>query len=180
MSGVNKQNAVAVFFHREQKKLVAYVNKLIDNTADRDAEDIVQDVILNIYSKNQYDVSVDNLSAYVYRSLKNKIIDTFRKNQKNTSLDQAITPDINLSLKDILSDSVLDTVSEIEKKETYNRLYKVIETLNEKDRAIIIATEFDGKSFRYLSETWNVPIGTLLTRKSRAIRKIKEKFLKYE
>jgi len=38
----------------------------------------------------------------------------------------------------------------------------------------VIATEFDGRSFRELSEAWEIPIGTLLARKSRALRKVKD------
>jgi len=38
-----------------------------------------------------------------------------------------------------------------------------------------VATEFDGRSFRELSEEWQVPIGTLLARKSRALQKIRNK-----
>jgi DNA-directed RNA polymerase specialized sigma24 family protein len=32
----------------------------------------------------------------------------------------------------------------------------------------------EGRSFRQLSEEWGVPVGTLLARKSRALKKIKK------
>jgi len=34
-------------------------------------------------------------------------------------------------------------------------------------------TEFSGRSYRELSERWKVPIGKLLARKSRALKKIR-------
>jgi DNA-directed RNA polymerase specialized sigma24 family protein len=38
----------------------------------------------------------------------------------------------------------------------------------------LIATELKGKSFRDLSEEWGEPIGTLLSRKSRAVKTLKK------
>lgn len=53
-------------------------------------------------------------------------------------------------------------------------MFQSIELLKPDQRAIIFETEFEGTSFEELSERWNVPIGTLLSRKHRAIVKLKE------
>jgi DNA-directed RNA polymerase specialized sigma24 family protein len=37
-----------------------------------------------------------------------------------------------------------------------------------------LATEIDGFTFRDLAEEWNEPIGTLLSRKSRAAAKLRQ------
>ena len=41
-------------------------------------------------------------------------------------------------------------------------------------RAVLIATELKGKSFRELSEEWDEPMGTLLSRKSRAVKTLRK------
>jgi DNA-directed RNA polymerase specialized sigma24 family protein len=51
----------------------------------------------------------------------------------------------------------------------------VLDSLNKEQRAVIIATEFDDRPFRELSKEWEIPIGTLVARKSRALKKIREK-----
>ena len=53
-------------------------------------------------------------------------------------------------------------------------LFQAIDSLNDQARAIIIETEFNGRSFRELADQWKIPIGTLLARKSRALKKIRE------
>ena len=47
-------------------------------------------------------------------------------------------------------------------------------------KAIVIETEFEGRSFRELADEWNIPIGTLLARKSRALQKIRKELEKGE
>ena len=55
----------------------------------------------------------------------------------------------------------------------YTHLYNAIEALNDKEKTVIVATEFEGVSFGKLSQQLGVPIGTLLARKSRALKKIR-------
>ncbi len=163
------------FFRRERRGLIGYVRRWIDDTADRDGEDIVQDVAFNVFNKADVSEPIENLTAYVYQALRNRTIDLIRKKRSNVmSLDTAVNNETNLYLSDIIVDSRYRADKELEKKELRQNLFQAIDALNDQDRAIILETEFNGRSFRELSEQWNVPIGTLLARKSRALRKIRE------
>jgi DNA-directed RNA polymerase specialized sigma24 family protein len=42
---------------------------------------------------------------------------------------------------------------------------------------VVIAHEFEGVPFKELSEIWNVPQNTLLSHKSRAMKKLRKHFL---
>jgi RNA polymerase sigma factor (sigma-70 family) len=55
-----------------------------------------------------------------------------------------------------------------------HRLTEAIGKLEPRQRAILIATELKGESFRELSEAWGEPIGTLLSRKSRAVKALRQ------
>lgn len=151
------------FFQREYFRLVRYVRRLIDDAADRDAEDIVQDVMLSIFDKADVTIPIENLTAYVYRSLRNKVIDIFRRKV-----------DV-LSLSDVIYDARYDTEREVERKELMDFVFRAIDSLPAEQRVVLIATEFEGWSFRELSEEWKIPIGTLLARKSRALQHIRKK-----
>ncbi|MDD5065644.1 MAG: sigma-70 family RNA polymerase sigma factor [bacterium] len=166
---------ISEFFRKEQGKLVWYVRNRIDDSADRDAEDIVQDVMMNLFNKANVLLPVEDLSSYIYQALRNKIIDLFRRRRNEVSLDTPFSAGRNITLKDILHDARYDVATEMEKKEMQERLYAAIETLNEDEEAVVIATEFDDRSFRDLSEEWDTPIGTLLARKSRALAKLKKR-----
>jgi RNA polymerase sigma factor (sigma-70 family) len=156
-------NTIVKFFRTEYKKWVGYVRRLIDDTAERDAEDVVQDVILHIFDRADIGAPIENLSAYIYQSLRNRVVDLLRKRKDM------------LSLSNMILASSMDTASEFEKRELQEKIYQAMDYLNDEERAVVIATEFDGGSFRELSDAWGVPIGTLLARKSRALKKIRQK-----
>ena len=174
MSAKMKNKKISEFFRTEREKLVRYVRRHIDRAAERDAEDIVQDVMVNLFDRADLTIPIENLSAYIYRSLRNRVVDFFRKRRDEISLDTGSAPGRDLSLAELVHDVNGDAAANREKEELYTRLYEAIESLAEKDRAIVIATDFDGISFRRLSEEWAVPMGTLLARKSRALKKIKK------
>lgn len=156
-------NRIAEFFRSEYKKLVRFVRRLIDDAADRDAEDIVQDVMVSIFDKADISIPIENISAYIYQSLRNRIIDLLRKKKEV------------ISLSEVIKDVYYDTAREVEKKELHEHVIEAIDSLNEEQKTVIIATEFEGRSFRELSEEWQIPTGTLLARKSRALQKIRYK-----
>jgi RNA polymerase sigma factor (sigma-70 family) len=89
------------------------------------------------------------------------------------SLDAPVNGDDTLSLANILADTVLDTESQVARSEIRNRVYQAIDELPDDQKAVIIETEFQGRTFQDLSLEWEIPIGTLLSRKSRAMTRIK-------
>lgn len=168
-----QKNEIADFFLNERAKLVNFVNTKLSEMSDYDSEDIVQDVMVNLFDKTDFTAPIENVSAYIYRSLRNRIIDLVRKRKNDVSIDENLVDNKDLKLSDILHDVRYNVDHQLEKKELTNKLYASIDKLNENDKAIVIATEFENSSFRELSEEWGVPIGTLLARKNRAIKKLK-------
>jgi len=151
------------FFRRERSRLVRYVRRLIDDAADREAEDIVQDVMLSIFDRADITIPIESLSAYIYQAIRNKVIDIFRKKKEE------------IPLPDEIRDLGYSTEDEVEKKELIDHIFEALDSLPPESRAVVIATEFEGRSFRELSEEWKIPIGTLLARKSRALQQLREK-----
>jgi RNA polymerase sigma factor (sigma-70 family) len=96
------------------------------------------------------------------------------------SFDNEILTNTELKLSDVLHDIRYDTFSEVEKNEIREKLFKAIDSLKNEEKALIIATEFEGESFKELSEKWDEPLGTLLSRKSRALNKLKKILNQYK
>jgi RNA polymerase sigma-70 factor (ECF subfamily) len=176
MSKAPLQSKIASFLANERERLVRYVRRSIDDTAERDGEDIVQDVILNIFIRADFTIPIENLTAYVYQSLRNRIVDYLRKKKDMVSLDEQAFDNQDLTLADLLPDPRFDPVHEDLRLEIRQRLFQALSELNEDQRAVIVASEFEGRTFQELSEEWNVPLGTLLARKSRGLQKIKRAF----
>jgi RNA polymerase sigma factor (sigma-70 family) len=120
---------------------------------------------------------IENVSAYLYQSLRNRIIDYLRKRKMDTvSLEAVVLEGSDLRLADFLSDPHDSIIDQFEKREMFYFLFEAMETLNEGQKAVLIETEFEGRSFKELAEEWGVPVGTLLARKSRALANIRKIF----
>jgi len=174
MTAESKKNKISDFFRTEKERLVHYVRRLIDDTAEYDGEDILQEVMLNVFSRADITAPIENLSGYIYQSLRNRIVDLLRKRKGFSAfLEDELYEQSDISLSDILFDPRYDTFKLVEKKEMHRNMFEAIETLNMDEKAVIIATELEERSFSELSKEWDIPIGTLLARKSRALRKIR-------
>jgi RNA polymerase sigma factor (sigma-70 family) len=173
---MKRQNSTAVagFFSRESGRLVNFVRSLIDDATDRDAEDIVQDVAFHILEKGDILEPIEHVAGYVFQALRNRVIDIFRSRREQRSLDEPVAGESDLRLADCIADSGNDPRSQQENRDLYERAVACIRELPERDQAVIIATEMEGFSFDELSKRWNVPVGTLLSQKSRALRKIRQ------
>lgn len=165
---------MADFLRDERNKLVGYVRSLIDDASERDGEDIVQDVILSIYSRGEMASPIEDLSAYVYQSLRNRVVDYFRKKREVIPFDGTDDDEPNLSLSNILYDPKYDAFDELYRAEIRERIFEAIDMLGDDEKAVIIETEFNSRTYREMSQEWDIPIGTLLSRKSRALEKIRE------
>jgi len=162
------------FFTRDGEKLVRFVRSQTRRISEMEAEDIVADVMLNMVSRLEpAGGPVENIAAYVYRAVRNKIVDYERSRAKVTSLDGMADADGELPLLSMLAAENEEPFAQEERAERMHRLTDAIGKLEPRQRAILIATELRGKSFRELSEAWGEPIGTLLSRKSRAVKTLR-------
>lgn len=157
-------NNLKSFFSDEYHSLKAYAKSRIDDTADRDAEDIVQEVALKIFSRSDSLSPIDNIAGFVYNSIRNKIIDLMRKEKKETSLEEDVENRL-IELSGLFYGKIDNSYSEGMKKE----LEKAIVNLKPRYRNIIIAIDYEGFSYRELSETTGIPQGTLMSRRHRAL-----------
>ena len=170
----NIRAAIRDFFKKEYNKLVNYVHGYLNELSySVDAEDIIQDVALNIYSKADINAPIENLTAYVYRSVKNKIIDIRRRRRRES---MSIEDFNNKKNENILSETVsVEEEEDFYKDENvYKKMIAAMDKLKLQERDIIIETEFNRRSFNELSIEWNTPVGTLLARKHRALSKLQK------
>jgi RNA polymerase sigma factor (sigma-70 family) len=159
---------VARFFSDNYRKLVMYFQANYSNLSDMEAEDIVSDLMADLFEKADVMRDVENISAYIYRSIQNKANDYLRRRKKTVSYEAAASDEESSPGRETVPEPRYDMESEIEASEIRGRLIRALDQLEPCQRAVWIATEVDGWSFRELSEEWGVPIGTLLARKHRA------------
>ncbi len=140
-----------------------------------DAEDVVHDVLVSVLERADLPAP-DFMVAYVFRSLRNRVIDYVRTRKPTVSLE-AETDEGRGKLIDLLKDRQPNALEVLQTREGKEELFEALEELSEMEREVVIAHELEGVPFNELSQMWNVPLNTLLSHKSRAMEKLKKRFL---
>lgn len=68
-----------VLSKKEYEKLLRYTKYRVSQITDIEAEDILHEVAFKVFSKVDFESSIDHVVAYLYRSVKNKITEMVRK-----------------------------------------------------------------------------------------------------
>jgi len=158
------RNKFSDFVKSEYGRLLNFVRARVEDSSDYDGEDILNDALAGIFERADLSTPVENVAAYMYRALRNRIIDTFRSERgesipidENISytadIDGRYSPDrifMNENIREVL-DGVLN---------------KLPRELSE----VFIMNEIKNMTFREISEQTGTAPGTLMARKSRAVK----------
>jgi RNA polymerase sigma factor (sigma-70 family) len=164
ISETGNYKKLKLFFKEEYHLLKAYVNSRINDTADRDAEDIIQDVALKIFSRSDSLSPINNIAGYVYNSIKNKIIDVIRTKKEKSLLDD----ENEIRLTEFV-ELYYGTADNAYSEAMIIELKKAILNLKPLYQDIIIAIDFEGFTYKELSLETGIPEGTLMSRRHRAL-----------
>jgi len=176
MKNESTNNKLSSFFATEYRSLIRYVKKYINERYyNITAEDIIQDVAVNIFNKVDFDLQIENIAGYFYRSIRNKIADIRKRKQKELLLNDFSDGQNENSFLEVLLSNGTDNSKTIDDNGFYRKFNNALKELSPNQQAVILATEIDELSFDELSEEWGIPVGTLLSWKSRGMKKLKEK-----
>lgn len=147
--------------------------------SDEDAENIVQDVFMELWEKKEMLTMHLNLIAYLFTTIKNKCLNHLRHKtvvqETATQLQEeyAITLQMNL---DSLSafDQNLFSEQDIEKV-----ISKALYSLSEKCREIFIMSKIEGKKQKQIAAELNISINTVETQMGIAYKKLRVELKDY-
>ncbi len=164
VSEKQNENNLSSFFKEEYGSLKNYVRSKIEHTTESDAEDIIQDVALKIFSRPTDALPINNIGGFVYSAIKNRIIDILRTKKQKTN-HQKDLENLWTEFTEMFYSSVHEEYSETLK----NDLKRAVRNLKPVYRDIIVAVDFEGYSYREISEETGISAGTLMSRRHRAI-----------
>ncbi len=168
-SETENEKELKAFFNSEYHNLKAYVHSKIENDADREAEDIIQDVALKIFSRKSV-LPINNIAGFVYYSIRNKIVDIMRKDKKTKNIDDTIEAQLTGFAESFYENSESEYSDSLKLA-----LKKAIFSLKPHYREIILAIDVEGYSYTEISEETGIPTGTLMSRRHRAISQLHQK-----
>lgn len=160
----NDQLQLSTFFRKEYQALKGFVKSKIDDTADRDAEDILQDAALRIFSRPENALPINNVPGFVYSTIRNRIIDAMRT-KKERLYDENGLDHLWTEFAELFYGSEEFPYP----KHLIHQLKTKIMELKAPYRDIILAVDFEGYSYKEISLETGIPEGTLMSRRHRAM-----------
>lgn len=149
------------FFSEEYHSLKRYVNSKLKASIDKDPEDIIQDVALKLFTGADRYSPINNVAGFVYHALRNKIIDVMRKGRKK---------EINEAYNFLaFAELVYENEGFEYSKTMIDSLKHAIFKLKPEYQDIIIAIDFENYTYKEIAEETGTPVGTLMSRRHRAI-----------
>lgn len=162
-------------------KLRAFVRRRVRDLAD--AEDIVQDALLELATAYGLAEPIERATAWVARIARNRIIDRYRARtreaQRFVTVDAAWEEPERI-LAQWLAPAADGPEGAYLRERVIEALIDALQSLPSEQRDVFVAHEFDGKSFKALSVDTGIPVNTLLSRKHAAVTALRGRLANYQ
>jgi RNA polymerase sigma factor (sigma-70 family) len=154
-------------------RLRAFIRRQVADLGE--VEDIVQDTFVELVAAHRLMEPIEHLAAWLKRVARNRIIDRFRKASHRAS-EPASTPDPDPRLPgEAPAPDDFGPEACYVRDVLVDQLAAALDELPAEQRAVFVAHELDGRSFKELSAEMGVGINTLLGRKHAAVRYLRER-----
>ncbi len=141
---------------------------------EEDAENIVQDVFLDLWEQNLLLLSHTNLFAYLFTAVKNRCIDFLRHKTIVQKTTDKLQEDYMKALQ--IKFQSLETFDEqlFSEPDIETVIQNAIESLPQKCREIFILNKIEGKKQKIIAQELNISINTVESQMAIAYKKLKE------
>lgn len=157
-------------FRRDRSKLVGFIRERV--RSKEEAEDILQDVFANVLAAaSEVTEPIENLGAWVFTAIRNRIIDSYRKKRPQTFTDTIYSDDEGdvAQFENFLSDISLSPERSLVSRTIREAIMEALDELPKEQKYAFVKNEFEGVSFREMAEETGENINTLLARKRYAV-----------
>lgn len=142
--------------------------------SDEDAEDILQDVWYQL-SRSVNIEEIEQISGWLYRVARNKIVDRYRKQQPDSLEDYRYGDEGAFSLQDILLAEATDPATEDLKELFWQELLVALEELPDKQRRVFVANELEGQTLQQIADEGGEKLKTIISRKGYAVKHLRRR-----
>jgi RNA polymerase sigma factor (sigma-70 family) len=161
---------------REQARLSNFIRKRVADPGD--AEDILQEVFYELVEAYRLMKPVEQVTAWLFRVARNRITDLFRKRQREALRREpdVLTEDGEVfQLEDLLPAPDAGPDAAYARSVLLEELDAALEELPDEQRAVFVAHELMGYSFKEIAAQTGVSVNTLLSRKHYAVQHLRER-----
>ena len=177
----DQEQRISDVVKREQSRLRNFIRWRVPDP--RDAEDILQDVFYELVEANRLLMPIEHVTGWLFRVARNRITDLFRKKKPVNFSDDAIMrvnrnedDDSDLPrIEDLLPSPDAGPEALYARNVLLAELDSALDELPEEQRAVFVAHELEGRSFKEIAAETGVSVNTLLSRKRYAILHLRER-----
>jgi RNA polymerase sigma-70 factor (ECF subfamily) len=167
---VTHLNALAQLYDRHVEYMLGLAYRILENRDD--AEDLVCDVFLEAWQHvNSYDPKRGSVRTWLLLRVRSRAIDRMR--------GLAIARKHAL-LQYKMEESVVSERDDPDQIPDRARARKVLASLSKVQRIVIELTYFKGLTCREIADRCNLPVGTVKSRLSAAVDKLRQQFTQVE
>jgi RNA polymerase sigma factor (sigma-70 family) len=160
---------------REQSRLRNFIRRRVPDP--RDAEDILQDVFYELVEANRLLMPIEHVTGWLFRVARNRITDLFRKKKPESFSDAGAVreDDELLQFEDLLPSPDAGPEALYARHVLLDELELAVDELPYEQRAVFVAHELEGRSFKEIAAATGVSVNTLLSRKRYAVLHLRER-----
>jgi RNA polymerase sigma factor (sigma-70 family) len=167
-----RQESILYAVRKYGKRLFGFIRSRVKN--DEDAEDILQDVWYQLSSIIDTE-PIGQLSSWLYRVSRNRIIDNKRKKSSLSLEDLAFEDeDGELTFPEALIIDNINPESEFERAYFWESFFKALNELPEKQKQVFVLNELEDLTLQEIAEITGENIKTVISRKRYAVAKLRE------
>lgn len=171
-----RQQSISDAFQNYGKRLFSFIRSRVNN--DEDAEDILQDVWYQLSSIIGTE-PIEQLSAWLFRVSRNRILDKKRKLSTQSLEDLAYKDDFGeLVLPQALLADSSDPELEFEKLYFREALWMALGELPENQREVFILNEIEDMTLQEIADRTGENIKTIISRKRYAVSALRKRLEK--
>jgi RNA polymerase sigma factor (sigma-70 family) len=160
---------------REQSRLRNFIRRRVPDPLD--AEDILQEVFYRLVEANRLLMPIEHVTGWLFRVARNRITDLFRKKEPENFSEIEPVDEGNglLQFEDLLPSPDAGPEAIYARRVLLDEMEQALDELPQEQRAVFVAHEFEGRSFKELSAATGESVNTLLSRKRYAVLHLRER-----
>lgn len=165
-----QEQRLSATIRREQRRLRNFIRRRVADEGD--AEDILQEVFYELVNSYRLMKPVEQAGAWLFRVARNRITDLFRRNQARPRAEAeaaVLDDDDRPRLEELLPAADAGPEAAYARRVLLEELDLALGELPEAQRAVFVAHELEGRSFKELAAETGLSINTLLVRKHYAV-----------
>jgi RNA polymerase sigma-70 factor, ECF subfamily len=169
-------------YKADLQELIKQLENLIDQYQDKfvhhafyrlgnrkDAEDVVQDVLVKVFNELKQGKVILNLPAFTFRLLTNACTDRQRKSGRILHIDIDDVQEIEFQSSESREE-------ELQRQEEYRRINALLDSIPNEQSEIVRFRFVDGLHFQQIADILELPLTTVKSRFSYGLQKIKTQF----